>query len=325
MKTYLAIDFGGTRSRAALFDGDLRLLRRAEMPSKVEAGAEAGMQRLIDLGTSLLESFDSPALPAAIGIAAPGPLDIKSGTIMRACTLPGWSNVALAKTISRAFDHAATFVQNDGNLGALAEYHRGAGQGADPMLYLTISTGLGGGAIINGRLFGGWRGQAIEPGHMRLSLPDGSHRRLEELASGSALGDWARQRLRDSDSDSSLRGLATLKTPETTETIDGSAVGAAALAGDALALDVVRQAGTWLGLGLVNLLHLFNPAAIVIGGGASKLGDLLLDPARAVIREHILHEAFYYEGLIRPAAFKEDVCLIGAALYAILQLDSSSQ
>ena len=313
MKTYLAIDFGGTRSRAALFDGDLRLLRRAETLSKVDEGMAAGLKRLIDLGTSLLEA-QSP--PAAIGIAAPGPLDAERGYIISACTLPGWSDVPLAQTLSRAFGDAATYVQNDGNLGALAEYHLGAGGGADPLIYLTISTGLGGGAIINGRLFGGWRSHAIEPGHMRLSLPDGSHRRLEELVSGPALGDWARQRLRSSDSPSTLRAH---------QQVDGSAVGEAALAGDALALAVVRQAGTWLGLGLVNLLHLFNPAAIVIGGSASKLGDLLLDPARGIIGKHILHADFYYDGLIRPAAFSDDVCLIGAALYAILQQDPSRQ
>ena len=313
MKTYLAIDFGGTRSRAALFDAELRLLRRAEAPSEVAAGMAAGIKGLIDLGASLL---DDGMRPTAIGIAAPGPLDAERGFIISARTLPGWSNAPLSSAISGAFDNAPTFMQNDGNLGALAEYHRGAGQGADPMIYLTISTGLGGGAIIDGSLFSGWRSHAIEPGHMRLSLPDGSHRRLEELVSGTALGDWARQRLRTSDRASSLRQLSV---------VDGGAVGAAAQAGDALALDIVAQAGRWLGLALVNLLHLFNPAAIVIGGSASKLGDLLLDPARAIIGEHILHEDFYYDGLIRPAAFTDDVCLIGAAQYAILRHSASGK
>lgn len=310
MKTVLAIDFGGTRSRAALFDGDLRMLRRAETLSEVEEGADAGLDRLIELGKSTLGPETNLA---AIGIAAPGPLDTEKGVIISAHTLPGWSDVPLAETVSRAFDGVATVVQNDGNLGALAEYHLGAGQGADPMIYLTISTGLGGGAIINGQLFSGWRSHAIEPGHMRLSLPDGSHRRLEELASGTALGAWARHRLRTSKVDSTLRDLPL---------VDGKLVGEAALAGDALALEVVAQAGHWLGVGLVNLLHLFNPAAIVIGGSAVNLGDLLLDPARAIIREHVLHDDFYYEGLIRPAAFAEDLCLIGAALHAKLQLGS---
>ena len=310
MNAHLAIDFGGSRSRAALFDAEYRMLRRTETASRVAEGPEPVLQRLIALGKSLI---DPTVQLQSIGIAAPGPLDATAGIIIKAHTLPGWSNIPIAAAISRAFGDIPTVIQNDGNLGALAEYHLGAGRGADPMLYLTLSTGIGGGAIIGGSLFSGAQSLAIEPGHMRLSLPDGSHRRLEELASGTALGVWARHHLQSSTAPSSLRG----KNP-----VDGKAVGQAARAGDALALQIVAQAGTWLGLGLVNLLHLFNPAAIVIGGSVSKLGDLILDPARAVIREHILHADFYPAGLIRTAQFAEDMCLIGAALNSSLQLKS---
>ena len=98
--------------------------------------------------------------------------------------------------------------------------------------------------------------------------------------------------------------------------VDGQAVGEAAAAGDPLARAVVAQAGEWLGLGLVNLLHLFNPAAIVLGGSVMKLGDLLLDPAREVLREHVLHAGFLRSNLLRRAALGDDACLLGAALYA---------
>lgn len=304
MKTYLAIDFGGTRSRAALFDAELRLMRRAETLSRVADGPEDTLGRLVDLGWSLL---DEGSRPVAIGIAAPGPLDTEAGLIIKAKTLPGWSRVPIAQALSAAFDGAPAFVENDGNLGALAEYRLGAGRGADPMLYLTISTGIGGGAIIDGELFNGARALAIEPGHMRLTQPDGSVRRLEELASGAALGDLAQRQLRNTDAPSSLR---------TRQHVDGQAVGEAARAGDALALSVVRQAGEWLGLGLVNLLHLFNPAAIVLGGGAAQMGDLLLDPAREVMREHVLHDGFLPPNLLRLAHFSEDTCLTGAALHS---------
>lgn len=310
MKTYLAIDFGGTRSRAALLDRDLRIIRKAETPSKVWEGVAPVLTRLADLATSLLEP---DAELEGIGVAAPGPLDTKAGIIIKAHTLPGWTQVPLAAKISEAIDNAPTVIENDANLGALAEYHLGAGRGADPLIYLTLSTGIGGGAIIDGQLFSGADGLAIEPGHMRLSLPDGSHRRWEELASGTALGKWAAHCLKKSDQPSVLRDLAR---------VDGQAVGEAAGSGDELALQVVMQAGHWLGLGLVNLLHLFNPAAIVIGGSVSTLGELILDPAREIIREHVLHEGFYREGLIRPARLGEDVCLIGAALYAKDKLET---
>lgn len=310
MKTYLALDFGGTRSRAALFDRELRIIRRAETMSVVREGAGPVLRRLADLGRSLLEPADAEL--AGIGIAAPGPLDAEAGVIIKAHTLPGWSQAPLAATISGAFDGVPTFVQNDGNLGALAEYHFGAGRGADPLIYLTLSTGIGGGALIDGALFSGADGLAIEPGHMRLSLPDGSHRRWEELASGTALGDWATRCLGQTDRPSSLRNL---------KQIDGQAVGDAAKRGDELALRVLRQAGEWLGLGMVNLLHLFNPEAIVVGGSVSTLGELILGPARDVIREHVLYEGFYRERLIRRAELDDDVCLVGAALYSKLQLE----
>lgn len=304
MSRFLAIDFGGTRSRAALVDGDMRLISRAETLSRVNDGPEIVLDRLIALGKSLTESGGEPA---SIGIAAPGPLDTAAGLIIKAETLPGWSKVPIAATMSQAFAGAPTFVENDANLGALAEYHLGAGVDADPMLYLTISTGIGGGAIVNGELFTGSRGLAIEPGHMRLTLPDGGIRRWEELASGTALGQLARRQLRARAAASMLRGLSS---------IDGKAVGEAAGTGDEFALDCVRQTGTWLGLGLVNLLHLFNPAAIVLGGSVMKLGDLILNPARKVIAEQALYEGFVSEDLLRAAKLGDDVCLVGAALHA---------
>lgn len=303
MSACLAIDFGGTRSRAALYDDELRLLRRAETLSQVADGPDIVLNRLIDLGRSLTDDDQ----PASIGIAAPGPLDTAAGLIIKAETLPGWSNVPIAETLSRAFSGVPAFAQNDANLGALAEQAFGTGRGADPMIYLTISTGIGGGAIIKGELFTGADGLAIEPGHMRLTLPDGSLRRLEELASGTALGYWARRRLKTSALPSTLRDK---------KVVDGQAVGEAAAAGDALALAVVAQAGEWLGLGLVNLLHLFNPAAIVLGGSVMKLGDLLLDPARMTLRGHALYEGFLPPNLLRRAALGDDACLLGAALHA---------
>ena len=310
MKRHLAIDFGGTRSRAALLDDDLRMIRRAETLSHVEDGPDLTLNRLVALGKSLL---NADCHPASIGIAAPGPLDTSTGVIIKAETLPGWSHVPIAATVSRAFENSPAFVENDGNLGAMTEYHLGAGRGANPMIYLTISTGIGGGVMINGELFTGSNSLAIEPGHMRMTTTDGGVRRWEELASGTALGEWAMRHLRVTDADSILREQAQ---------IDGKAVADAARAGDELALKVVRQAGEWLGLGLVNLLHLFNPEAIVLGGSVTKLGDLILEPAREVMREQILFEAFFPDDLLRAAKFSEDMCLIGAVLHSKRKLES---
>mgnify|MGYP001273328547 CR=1 FL=1 len=308
MTHILALDFGGTRVRAALFDASMQMVDRAETLTLVPEGEAAVIQRIIATGKSVVP--DGCQL-RGIGVAAPGPLDTKRGVILHAKTLPGWSNVPLALLLSAAFDHAPTFVENDANLGAVAEYHMGAGQGADPMIYLTISTGIGGGAIINGKLFTGADALAIEPGHMRFTLPDGSHRRLEELASGTAIGDWANHYLQEGSNPSILADYPV---------VDGQAVGQAAMTRDPLALSVVAEAGRWLGLGLVNLIHLFNPQVIVLGGSVIQLGDLLLDPARKMIQDNILDSAFYNNDLLREATIAEDVCLVGAALHCRNQL-----
>jgi glucokinase len=268
-------------------------------------------QRVLDRLIEVARQVAGNEQPAAIGIAAPGPLDPQAGVIHHALTLPGWQDVPLAKLVSEAFGGAPVFMQNDANLAALAEYHLGAARGCDPALYLTISTGIGGGAVIGGQLFTGWHGLAIEPGHIRLLLPDGKLYRLEELASGTGIAEMARRRLWSSAEPSTLRALTV---------IDGAAVGDAARQGDSVARAVITAAGQHLGIGLVSLLHLFNPRVIVVGGSVATLGDLLFDPARGVIRENLLHPGFWADDLIRPAQLGDDVCLYGAAYYAAQQM-----
>lgn len=299
----LAIDFGGTRIRAAHFSETLDMLARQETRSLVNQPAEQVIQRLIDLARQVM----SGTAPRVIGIAVPGPMDAEKGIIFHARTLPGWQNIPLSRIVSEAFGETPVCMQNDANLAALAEYHQGAAQGANPVIYLTISTGIGGGAVIDGKLFTGWRGLAIEPGHLQIPLPDGTICRLEELASGTALGLTAQRLVNRTAVPSVLRDA---------QEIDGQAVGEAALTGDALALQVVQEAGRWLGIGLVNVLHLFNPQVIVVGGSVAQLGELILAPARQVISERILDARFDDPGLIRLARLGDDVCLVGAALYA---------
>lgn len=299
----LAIDFGGTRTRTAWYDEQLNQKARAETPSLVDYGPDDVIRRIIDTARQVVP----PNEPVrAIGISGPGPLNPRTGILYHAKTLPGWRDIPLAKILSEAFGGAPARLENDANLAALAEYKQGAAQGCNPVIYLTISTGIGGGAIIDGKLFTGWSGLAIEPGHMRLRLADGQIERLEALASGTAIGHIARERLKVTNQSSVLRQK---------NVIDGKTVGEAAEAGDSFALEIIHEAGTWLGIGLVNLLHLFSPEAIVIGGSVSKLGDLLLDPARVVISQQILDQIFLPTNLIRTAQLGDDVCLVGAALH----------
>lgn len=307
----LAIDFGGTRTRVGWYSSTLALLARDEGLSHTEESIEAVIERIIQLARRVVPAGE---IPMAIGICAPGP-QAYSGYIRYANTLPTWDNVPLAQQISAAFGNAPTFMENDANLAALAEYQFGAAQGADPALYLTVSTGIGGGAIIGGELFTGWHGLAIEPGHIKFPARDGKIYSLEALASGTAIGRLAREKLATTDMPSGLRDVAA---------VDGKAVGEAAKQGDALALEVVNEAGRWLGLGLVAMVHLFNPQVIVIGGSVVNLGDLIFTPARQTLAEFLIDPLFNHADLLKVAALGDDVCLTGAAIHALHQLQSKA-
>lgn len=302
---YLAIDFGGTLTRAAWFSTSIELLHREETLSKTHQKVSTVVQRIVKTARAVIPEGETPI---AIGIAAPGPMDFKSGVIYHAETLPDWKDVPLVAMISEAFDDTMTFMNNDANLGALAETYFGAARRADPVVYLTLSTGIGGGVVIDGKLFTGWRSLAIEPGHMLFTLPDGRVQRLEQLASGMAI---ARRTVALLEEDATIKSRLRKR-----KNIDAKAVGKAALAGDAFALDMIQDAGRWLGLGFVNILHMYNPEVIVLGGAVTTLGDVLLEPAREVVRENVMSPRFLSPSLIRPAELGNDVCLYGAAHYA---------
>jgi glucokinase len=306
----LAFDFGGTRMRAGWYETssspEPRLIRREETMTRAAEGPQQVIARLIGLGRGVIPAGEAPH---AIGIAAPGPHNAKTGLIYHSYALPGWENVPLGEMLREAFG-APVFMENDGNLGAVAEATGGAGRGCDPMLYMTISTGIGGGVMIGGRLFSGWSGLACEPGHIVVTSPEGAPVRLEALASGTGIGERARRVLAATDTPSPLRELPA---------VDGAAVGRAALAGDALALAVIGTAARYLGIGMVTLIHLFSPEAIVVGGSAARLGDVLFNPVRQFIADHALDARFIPPNLIRPAHYGEDVCLIGAAMWAAQQ------
>ncbi|MEM6284811.1 MAG: ROK family protein [Chloroflexota bacterium] len=302
---YLAIDFGVTHTRVAWFDDHMMITDRAETLSTVSESVDRVIQRMVDLAITVMPP---DAVPDGIGIAAPGPLDPANGMILHAKTLPGWRDVPLAARVSYALGGAPTFMHNAASLAALAESYLGAAKNADPVLYLSLSTDIGGGAVIGGALFTGWRGMAVEPGQMRFRLKDGRICSLNEVASGTALGRIATERLTSNQRrKTSLRGL---------DTIDGQAVGEAALAGDKFAKQVVDEAAEWLALGILNMVHLFNPEAIVLGGSVMLLGELILEPVRAILQREALSPLFNDPSLLRASALGEDVCLYGAAHYA---------
>lgn len=320
-KLIVAVDLGGTQLRAALLDGTCRILARHAEPTNAEEGVEAVLDRLVESVRFLGREVDWD-LVGAVGVSAPGPLDPWQGVIRWAPNLPGWKDVPLADHLSQAVAKPV-FVGNDGNVAALAEQRCGAGQGRMDLIYLTVSTGIGGGIVSGGRLVIGHGGLGGEVGHMTVKADGprcncGNIGCLEALASGTAIAEQAQSLI----SAGVQTQIADLVSGDL-ELVTAKLVHEAALNGDVVATDLFRKAGMYLGVGIVNLMYLFNPVVIVIGGGVSKAGDLLFVPMRATIRQRI-HEVYWQACSIVPAALGGDVGLIGAAILAMDSLLESS-
>jgi glucokinase len=314
MKEYLiSVDLGGTRIRAARLDHTLHILERHETPTLAHHGLDATLKRIKDMIAAVLPEDRSSV--KAIGISAPGPLNPDTGVVVAPPNLFGWHNVPLGDIIREEFD-LPVYVGNDANLAALAEYTRGAakGKGYRHVIYITHSTGIGSGIITEGKLLLGRDGLAAEFGHIPIIVEEGRVSTLELEAAGPDMAMQAVQRIEAGEKSTlseMVNGDLTL--------LNGGHVGRAAQEGDKLALSIVRRSGRLMGLGIVTLLHLFNPEMVIIGGGVSNLGDLIFDPMREAINKHA-HDPAYVEGLqIVRAALGEDVSVIGAAALAATQ------
>ncbi|MDX6604813.1 MAG: glucokinase [Solirubrobacterales bacterium] len=256
----------------------------------------------------------------AIGLGIPATIDHERGIAISAVNLP-LSDLPIRDLVSERVG-LPVFVDNDANVAALAEQLYGAGRGADDMVLLTIGTGIGGGLILNGEVYRGATGAGAELGHVVIDINGPPCQGncpgrgcLEALASGTALG---REGLAaaESDSDSVLAAMLAEG-----QRIDGKAVTEAALGGDPTAIAVFDLIGTRLGSGLVTFANIFEPRMIVVGGGVMAAGDLLLDPARRVLRSRALRPM--NEIPVVAAELGPDAGMIGAAAMARIELERS--
>ncbi|MCU0500278.1 MAG: ROK family protein [Anaerolineae bacterium] len=313
----LAVDLGGTQIRAALCDPSGQVFKRAARSTKAQEGLEAVLARINLTIEEAAEGIAKESI-AGIGIGAPGPLDPMTGTILAAPNLPGWINVPLRNLVSARFG-VRTFLGNDANLAGLAEAIYGAARGVSDVVYLTVSTGIGSGIIVNGRLLLGARGLAAEAGHTIIDpngpqCSCGNNGCIESFAAGPAITRDVVARLKAGKS-SKLTKLCGGDLSK----VDTRLINDAAQAGDKLAVNAFQRAGSYLGLGIVNLLHMFNPRMVVLGGSVTKAGPLLFDPMWEMIRARAMPP--YLEGLaIVPAALSDDVGLLGALALATTEL-----
>ena len=307
----LAIDLGGTQIRAALVTPDRVVHCRRAVATADEEGVEAVLARIVEVATGVRAEAAEKGLPEPIGvgISSPGPLDPWRGVIRLAPNLAGWRDIPLGPRIAGRLG-MATFVERDTNVAIMAEWRHGAATGASNAIYLTISTGIGGAAIIDGRPLIGTNGTAGEFGHITVELDGppcgcGGIGHAESIASGTALAREGRA-LASGHPESPLARLAASE-PE----IDAKLVARAAEEGDERAAALLERAWIAVGALCASLVNALDPEVIVIGGSIAEHHPRLFD----VIRVELERRAFPIlldKVRIVPAALGADVSLIGS-------------
>jgi glucokinase len=305
MDTYISADIGGTQLRVAVYPQDgTKPIQQRRIPTR---GKGTPIERLLLLISSV---WPSEGRVRAIAAAFPGPIDPFAGILISAPNIPGWENIPIRQILAEHFK-VPVAVGNDANMAALAEWRFGSGKGHHNLIYLTISTGIGGGIIVDDRLLLGQRGLAGEMGHVTVA-PDGpvcgcghcGH--LESFSSGTGLANYFNEQL--------ALGRETsipLDPPPTSKEISK-----AAESGDLLARETMARAGYYLGIGLANYLHIFNPSLIILGGGVSRSGPAFYDPMRASLKQHVLRPEFAESLVLTTAALGDDVGLLGTLVLA---------
>jgi glucokinase len=318
----LGIDLGGTKILTAVANPRGELLSRDHSVTPAAQGREAVMEAIAE---SVRSALDQAGLRmadlAAIGIGAPGPSNPKTGILHSSPNLPGLREVPIRDIIEKEFDRKA-FLINDGNAAALAEFHFGAGRGSCCFIYVTVSTGIGGGVVIGGKVFTGASGTAAEVGHMTIEDKGppcncGNVGCWEALTSGTALARDAKRRISEGESTSILELAGGETEKVTAEVIQKAAEG-----GDRLAKELLARASHYLGTGFANLINLFNPDVIAIGGGVSNMGEMLLGPAYAAAKERAFASAYEAVRFV-PAQLGRNSGVLGAAAYALQEIRSA--
>ena len=305
----MAVDIGGSKILTAVFSERGEMESKKITPTEADEGVAAVIERLSGAISGHLEDVNlKPSWLAAISIACAGGIDTERGVVVTPTpNLPDWYDVPLRERIEESFRVPVT-VLNDASAAALGEQRYGVGKGKKNLVLLTLGTGIGGGIIIEGKLYQGVSGAAGEPGHMTVDESGpvcgcGNTGCLEMLASGRAIAREALKRI-DAGEKSVLTG-----------DITAEKVGDAAKEGDALAKEVIARAGHYLGVGLVNIVNIFNPEMIVIGGGMAEIGEMLLGPARELVNKRAFGISARAVEIV-TAKLGNEAGVYGAAVYA---------
>jgi glucokinase len=315
----LGIDIGGTKLAVGVARADGEVLAEAREPSHAEQGPDAMIDRTTRMAAEVVGDaglrLDDVT---AIGIGCGGPLDPWAGVVHNALNNPGWIDVPLVARIEGELGRPA-YLDNDGNAAALGEHRFGAGRGVRNMVYLTVSTGVGGGLILDDRLYHGENGNGGELGHISVRVSGGRPCHcgaigcIEAYCSGTNIAARFREAA-ETGADTTLHGR---------DDITAKDVADAAREGDALARAVWDETTELLGGGIVSIVHAFNPRLVVLGGGVTHAGDILFDPVHRILGERAM--PWLAEPVrIVPAELGDRTGILGAVAVALQRIGSAT-
>ena len=314
MKKYvIGVDLGGTKITTAISDLTGEIIEKTTLATGSALGEEVVLSRIFDSISMVLEASEiNEEDVRAIGIGAPGPLDSEKGIIITTPNLP-FKNYNLVKPIEERFG-IKTYLDNDANAAAIGEYTFGAGKGTKNLIYITVSTGVGGGAILNGRPYRGNTSNALEVGHMTIEpfskhqCNCGKYGDVESLSSGTAIAKRAKEAVEEG-RETSFKDI---------ENITSYEVHQAYLEGDKVAIEILDTALEYMGIAIANLIVNFDPEMIVIGGGVTKIGDLFFEKVKESAKKRSFDFMFNSTKIV-PSKLGQESGVIGALALAMIE------
>ena len=310
MKLAIGIDLGGTNIKGGVVNEEGRVLELHSIPTQAHEGPDSVISRRARLAGELRGK--APGSLLGMGVGSPGPLDPTDGVIYTTPNMPGWENYPMKKRLEEKM-RLPVVVENDANCAALAEYWRGAGQNSHTMILLTLGTGIGGGIVRNGQLVNGEHVAAGEIGHMVINFDGpkcgcGNHGCLEAYTGASGIVKRAWEVLEKPGTVSVLREMAGDDKLGLTPAMISEAAGK----GDGVALNVLRETGRLLGVGIVSLVNIFAPETVILGGGVSAAGEVLFSSVREEVRRKAMPPGNERVHIV-PAAMGNSAGVVGAA------------
>jgi glucokinase len=314
-KLIVGIDVGGTKVAGGLVTLKGQLVKALVVPTRAEKGFKSSYSQIVHLIERLIKLAGGKDNIAGVGVCTPGPLNPKTGVVINPPNLPGWRNIPLARLLERDF-HLPARVENDANAAGLAEVLFGAAAGYRDVFYVTVSTGIGTGVIINKKIYHGKNGVGGEGGHVSIDYRSpyrcgcGTLGCIEALAAGPAMARRARVALEQEHSRPSL--LRELSGGDMGK-ISPVMIQQAAHKGDDVAKSIIDETGFFLGAWLGGMMSLFDPEAIIIGGGVAQIGKPLFEKIRQTMPHYTINRRFVERLPILPAKLQKNVGVYGAA------------